>query len=122
MATPNWQKLPKSDEHNLILRDEAGWHEIHLNWDGCVNCWHAHNVPLPVDESKKAQFVDCTHICDLREHIEMLQSALQLACDFFGDDCEWEGTTEQRPMTGYSLLVIRYYFVPHGGRLLLKGV
>src|SRR2546421_9301750 len=86
---PFWEVNPNkaSSEYHLELVDPTGWHSATVKWDGCVNLWKYHNVPLqsrtglPQDEHR--EIVDYIHYCRIDDEIERLQLLKKMAVGYF---------------------------------------
>jgi hypothetical protein len=96
---PFWQVNPdkESSEYHLELVDPTGWHSATVKWDGCVNLWKYHNVPLQsrtglaADEHREME--DYIHYCRIDDEIERLQAVKKMAIEYFathGPGGYWE--------------------------------
>ena len=67
----------------VTVRDEDGWYECYMKWDGCCQYYVYSNVPAG---EPNAEEPDTIHICDLDQEIAGLQSLREFARQHFGPD------------------------------------
>jgi hypothetical protein len=84
-----WQVDPDkaSSEYHLQLRDKQGWHSATAKYDGCVDLWKYHNVPLDSRTNKSEddhrELADYIHYCNIDEEIARLQALKKVAMEYF---------------------------------------
>lgn len=90
-----WILEPESsynDKHILELRyqdqyceGDQHWYAATVKWDGCIHVVNGCNEPFTTkaNHSEADRGTDYFHICDLDEHIEMLQKLREKAIQHF---------------------------------------